>query len=312
MKAIRVHETGTVDALRYEDIALPEPPPGSVRLKIEAIGVNFIDIYKRTGQYKMPLPFTPGDEAAGTVDAVGEGVNQFKPGDRVAYAFGVGGAYAEYAISPVEKLVAIPEGLDARLAAAVLLQGMTAHYLTHDTFPIQVGQTVLVVQIAKLRGARVIGTVSTREKAQIARECGADDVILYSEQDFEAEVKRLTGGKGVDAVYDSVGKDTFDRSMNCLRPRGYLVLFGQSSGSVAPVDPQVLNAKGSLFLTRPSLGAYTLTYEELQRRAGDVLGWVRTGKLRVRIDREFPLREAGPAHAALANRESKGKLILLP
>jgi NADPH2:quinone reductase len=322
MKLIRIHEHGGVEALRYEDIPMPDPAPGMVRVKIEAVGVNFIDTYHRQGWYKVALPFVPGMEAAGAVDAVGEGVTGFRAGDRVAYCM-VSGAYAEYAIVPVEKLVSVPDGVDARLAAAAILQGMTAHYLAHDTFPLRAGHTALIhaaaggtgqllVQMAKARGAQVIGTAGTPEKAALAQSLGADEAIVYTQQDFEAEVKRLTDGKGVDVVYDSVGKDTFDKSLNCLRPRGMMVLFGQSSGQVPPFDPQTLNTKGSLFLTRPSLGAYIPTRDELLRRAGDVFEGIKQGTLKVQIGGTFALAEAGAAHNALEGRGTTGKLLLIP
>jgi NADPH2:quinone reductase len=322
MKLVRIHEHGGVEVLRYEDIPTPDPAPGTARVKIEAIGVNFIDTYHRQGWYKVALPFVPGMEAAGVVDAVGEGVTGFRAGDRVAYCM-VSGAYAEYAIVPVEKLVSVPDGVDARLAAAAILQGMTAHYLAHDTFPLRDGHTALIhaaaggtgqllVQMAKARGARVIGTAGTPEKAALAKSLGADEAIVYTQQDFEAEVKRLTDSKGVDVVYDSVGKDTFDKSLNCLRPRGMMVLFGQSSGQVPPFDPQTLNAKGSLFLTRPSLGAYILSRDELLRRAGDVFEGIKQGTLKVQIGGTFPLAEAGAAHNALEGRSTTGKLLLIP
>ncbi len=322
MKAIRVHTIGGPEVLIYEEIAKPEPGNGEARVKIEASGVNYIDTYQRTGLYKVPLPFILGQEAAGVVDAVGAGVTEVKPGDRVAYASALG-AYAEYAIVPAWRLVPVPEGVDARQAAAAMLQGMTAHYLACDTFPLKPGDTALVhaaaggvglllVQIAKMRGARVIGTVSTEEKAALARQVGADDVILYTETDFEAAVKQLTDGKGVDVVYDSVGKTTFDQSLNCLRRRGYMVLFGASSGPVPPLDPQVLNAKGSLFLTRPLLAHYTADRAEVLARAHDVFEWVRAGKLHIRIDRTFPLAQAADAHRALQSRATKGKILLLP
>ena len=321
MKVIRVHALGGPEVLQYEDIAKPEPGNGEARVKIEASGVNYIDTYQRSGLYKMPLPFTLGQEAAGVIDAVGAGVTEVKPGDRVAYA-SVMGAYAEYAIVPAWRLVTVPQGVDAQQAAAVMLQGMTAHYLACDTFPLKPGDTALVhaasggvglllVQVAKMRGARVIGTVSTEDKARLAKQVGADEVILYTQQDFETEVKRLTGGKGVDVVYDSVGKDTFDKSLNCLRRRGYMVLFGASSGPVPPLDPQVLNAKGSLYLTRPLLAHYTADRAELSKRANDLFDWMRAGKLSVRIDRTFPLANAADAHRALHSRATKGKILLL-
>lgn len=322
MKAIRVHTIGDPSVLQYEEIAPPEPDAGTVRVKIQASGVNYIDTYQRSGLYKVPLPFIPGQEAAGIVDAVGADVPDVKPGDRVAYA-GALGAYAEYAIAPAWRVVPVPEGVSAQDAAAVMLQGMTAHYLACDTFPLKPGDTALVhaaaggvglllTQIAKMRGARVIGTVSTEDKATLAKQMGADDVILYAETDFEAAVKQLTDGKGVDVVYDSVGKTTFDKSLNCLRPRGYLVLFGQSSGPVLPLDPQVLNAKGSLFLTRPMLAHYTSSRAELLQRANDLFAWIRAGKLVVRIDRTFPLSHAVDAHHALHSRATKGKILLIP
>src|SRR5512147_68122 len=289
MKAVRVHEYGGLEALQLEDLPVPDPGVGEVRVKVEAIGVNFIDIYHRMGSYKGSLPLTLGQEAAGTVDAVGPSVVEVRPGDRVAYA-SVQGSYAEFAIVPAKRLIPVPDGVDIQQAAAVMLQGMTAHYLTHSTYPLKEGETTLVhaagggtgqllVQVAKRCGARVIGTASTEEKAALAREAGADEVILYTQTDFETEVKRLTNNTGVDVVYDSVGKDTFDRSLNCLRPRGYLVLFGASSGAVPPFDPIILNHKGSLFLTRPSLGHYIATREETLHRAGDVFSMVAHGKL---------------------------------
>ncbi len=322
MKAIRVHEYGGPEVLRYEEVAVPEPGPGEVRVKIEAVGVNFIDIYHRTGLYPNPLPFTPGIEGAGTVEAIGVGVTEVRLGDRVAYALSLG-AYAERAVVPAWRLVPIPEGVDAQVAAAAMVQGLTAHYLTHSTYPLQPGDTALVhaaaggtgsliVQMAKLRGARVIGTVSTEEKARRAKEVGADYVILYTQTDFEAEVKRITEGRGVDVVYDSVGQATFEKSLKCLRPRGYLVLFGQSSGPVPPVDPLLLSTQGSLFLTRPHLSHYVATREELLRRADALFHWIRTGHVRIHIERTFPLREAADAHRVLAERRSTGKLLLVP
>jgi NADPH2:quinone reductase len=322
MKAVRIHEYGGPEALRYEEAPLPEPGPGQARVKIEAAGVNFIDIYHRTGQYPGQMPITPGMEGAGLVDAVGPGVTEVKVGERVAYAMQQG-AYAEYAVVPAWRLAPIPDKVDVRSAAAVILQGMTAHYLCMSTYPLRPGDTALVhaaaggmglllVQVAKRCGARVIGTVSTEEKARLAREFGADEVILYSQADFEAETKRLTGGRGVDVVYESVGQTTFDKSLNCLRPRGYLVLFGQSSGPVPPLNPQVLNAKGSLFLTRPTLGHYIADRAEMLGRAGDLFAWMAAGELRVRIDQVFPLAAAAEAHRYLEARKTKGKLLLIP
>ncbi|MBL8163582.1 MAG: quinone oxidoreductase [Anaerolineae bacterium] len=320
MRAIRVHQHGEPEVMQLEDLTMPTPGPGQVRVRVEASGVNFIDIYQCSGQYKMNLPFTPGQEAAGVVDALGDGVSSFSVGDRVASAFTLG-MYASHALIAAEKLVPIPAGVDSQTAAAAMLQGMTAHYLTIDTFPLREGHTALIhaaaggtglllVQMAKLRGARVIATASSQQKLSLAREMGADETVFYD--DFPAQVKALTGGRGVDVVYDSVGKDTFERSLECLRPRGYLVLFGQSSGPVAPLDPQVLNAKGSLFLTRPSLGHHLQTREELLLRAGDVFGWIAAGALKVRIDRVYPLAQAADAHRALASRETSGKVLLLP
>ncbi|MFQ5340247.1 MAG: quinone oxidoreductase [Anaerolineae bacterium] len=322
MKAIRVHEYGGPEALSYENTSLPEPGAGEARVKIEAAGLNFIDVYHRMGRYPAELPITPGVEGAGVVDAVGPEVADLQPGDRVVYVMQMG-SYAEYAVVPAWKLVQVPDDIDIRQAAAVMLQGMTAHYLTHNTYPLQPGDTALVhaaaggvglllVQMAKQRGARVIGTVSTEEKARLAREAGADEVILYTQVDFEAETKRLTSGQGVNVVYESVGKTTFDKSLNCLKPRGYMVLYGQSSGPVPPLDPQVLNAKGSLFLTRPSLGHYAADRAEIVQRAGDLFAWMRAGQLKVRIDKTFPLAEAGDAHRYLEGRKTKGKVLLIP
>lgn len=322
MKAIRIHETGGPEVLRYEDVDLGDPGEGEVRVKIAAAGVNFIDIYQRTGLYSVALPFTLGLEAAGVIEAVGSDVTEFKVGDHVAYS-SQPGAYAAFANVPVGKLVPVPPELDLAEAAASILQGMTAHYLTHSTYPLKDGDTTLIhaaaggaglllVQVAKMLGATVIGTVSTEEKAQIARQAGADHIILYTQTDFEAETKRLTGGRGVDVVYDSVGKTTFDKSLNVLRPRGYMVLFGQSSGPVPPLDPNILNPKGSLFLTRPSLFHYVAERAELLKRAGDLFNWLTSGKVKVHIDRSLPLAEAGEAHRLLAGRKTAGKLVLIP
>ncbi len=280
MRAIRVHEYGHPDVLQLDEIATPEPGPGEVRVMLKAIGVNYIDTYHRSGQYKVNMPFILGSEGGGMVDAVGRDVEACAVGDYVAFAMNPG-AYADYAVVPAWKLVPLPPGINVMEATAVMLQGMTAHYLIHDTYPVGQGDTVLIhaaaggvglllVQMAKLQGARVIGTVSTEEKEALAREMGADEIIRYTEQDFEAEVMRLTNGRGVSVVYDSVGRDTFLKSLGCLRPRGYLVLFGQSSGAVEPFAPQVLSQKGSLFLTRPTLAHYTLSREEILRRAGDI------------------------------------------
>ena len=322
MKAIRVHTPGSVEALRYEDVPTPTPGPGQALVKLEASGVNFIDIYMRSGLYKTPLPFVLGQEGAGVVDAVGPDVSDVAVGDRVAYT-GVPSSYAEYVVVPEGRLVLLPKGVDAQMAAGAMLQGMTAHYLAHTTYPLKEGDTALVhaaaggvglllVQMTKRLGARVFGTVSTEAKAKLAREAGADEIILYSEQDFEVEVKRLTDGEGVQVIYDSVGKTTFEKGLNCLAPRGYMVLYGQSSGPVPPFDLAQLGGKGSLFITRPTLGHYTLTREELLERAGDVLDWARSGELKLRIEQTFPLSEAAEAHRRLEGRQSSGKLLLLP
>lgn len=322
MKAVRIHTHGDASALIHEDAPLPEPGPNEARVKIGAAGLNFIDIYQRKGLYKVQLPLTLGQEAAGTVDAVGSDVADVKPGDCVAYA-SVMGAYAKYAVVPAARLVPVPDGVSIEKAAAVMLQGMTAHYLACSTYPLKPGDTALVhaaaggvglllVQIAKKCGARVIGTVSTQEKEALARQAGADDVIRYTEQDFEAEAKRLTDGKGVEVVYDSVGKTTFTQGLNCLKPRGLMALYGQSSGPVDPIDPQILNQKGSLFLTRPTLGHYTQTRDELLGRANDLFRWMAAGELDVRIDRTFKLSEAADAHRYMEGRETKGKVLLIP
>lgn len=321
MRAVRVHELGGPDVLRYDEIHLPTPGPGQALIKVEAIGLNFIDCYLRQGLYKTALPFTPGMEAAGTITAIGPDVTEVRVGERVTYAPHMG-AYAEYAAVPSDRLVKIPEGLDARTAAGVILQGMTAHYLATSTYPLKKGDTALVhaaaggvglllIQIAKMRGARVFGTVSTPEKAELAREAGADEVILYTEQDFEAEVMRLTGGKGVNVVYDGVARTTFDKSLKCVSIRGALALYGQSSGPVPPVDPLRL-WDNSVFLTRPALAHYTMTRAELLERAGDVLGWVVSGKLKLRISQILPLRDSPEAHRLLEGRKTTGKLLLVP
>ena len=322
MKAIEVREFGGPEVLRVSDLPTPQAKSNEAVVKIAAAGINFIDVYNREGRYKVPLPFVAGQEGAGTVSAVGKDVSAVKPGDRVAYT-GVMGSYAEYAAVPADRLVKIPAGVDERQAAAAMLQGMTAHYLVHDTFPLKRGQTALVhaaaggvglliVQMAHNVGARVIGTVSTEEKARLAREAGADDIILYTQTDFEAETKRLMGGKGLDVVYDSVGKTTFDKGFNVLRPRGMMVLFGGSSGAVPPFDPLVLTQKGSLFLTRPSLGHYIITSEELQARAGAVFEMIRGGKLKLRIEHTYRLDQAAQAHRDLEGRKTTGKLLLIP
>ncbi len=322
MKAIRVHETGGPEKLVYEEVPVPSPGPDQARIRVHAIGVNYIDVYQRTGLYKIPLPFIPGMEAAGEVDALGENVTGVARGERVAYAMNMG-SYAEYALVNAWQLVTLPEKVDFLTGAATMLQGMTAHYLTHATYPLQRGHIVLVhaaaggvglllIQIAKMLGARVVGTVSSEEKAGIARDAGADFVVRYDVRDFESEVKNITQGRGVDVVYDSVGRTTFEKSLNCLKRRGMMVLFGQSSGPVPPVDLTILNAKGSIFLTRPSLTHYAVTQEEIDWRAGDILEWIAGGKLKLRIDRSLPLREAAKAHQALEGRQTKGKILLIP
>jgi NADPH2:quinone reductase len=322
MKIIHVKELGGPEKMQLVEVPTPRPGPKQALVRVAAIGVNFIDVYFRMGHYKADFPVLLGNEGAGTVEAVGPEVTEVAVGDKVAWVMSRG-SYAEYAVVPSALLVKLPEHIDFKSAAAVMLQGMTAHYLVHSTYALKSGESCLVhaaaggtggliVQMAKMRGARVFGTVSTEEKAQIAREAGADEAILYTQQDFEAEVKRLTAGRGVDVVYDSVAKTTFEKSLNSLRPRGMLALFGQSSGPVSPFDPNILNGKGSLFLTRPSLAHYLLTREELLWRAGDVLNWVASGKLKVRIDRTYPLAEAAAAHRDLEGRKTAGKLLLIP
>jgi NADPH2:quinone reductase len=322
MRTVRVHKYGGPEVLTLEETPVPEPKAGEARVKIEAIGVNYIDVYQRTGLYPLQTPFTLGMEGAGVVDEVGEGVKEVKKGDRVAYAM-ILGSYAEYAIVPASKLAPLPANIDAKSASALMLQGMTAHYLTHSTYDLKKGETALIhaaaggvglllTQIAKLRGANVIGTVSTEAKAQLAKEAGADHVILYTQTDFAAEVKKITDGKGLHVVYDSVGQTTFDKGLDCLRPRGYMVLFGQSSGPVSPFDPGKLAAKGSLFLTRPTLAHYTLDRAELLQRANDLFTWTASGKLKVRIEKILPMAEAAEAHRQLEGRKTTGKVILLP
>jgi len=322
MKAIQIQRPGGAEALQLVDIPVPKPKPNEAVVKIAAAGVNFIDVYLREGRYKAPLPFVNGQEASGVVSEIGADVKTVKPGDHVAYA-GPLGAYAEYAAVPAERLVPIPSGVSDRDAAAAMLQGMTAHYLAYDTFPLKSGQTALVhaaaggvglllVQMAHNLGARVIGTVSTEEKAKLAREAGADEVILYTKSDFEAETKNLTGGRGLDVVYDSVGKTTFDKGLNVLRPRGMMVLYGGSSGAVPPFDLIQLSAKGSLFVTRPKLGDYIITREELLARAEAVLGMIAAGKLKLRVEHIYNLEDAQQAHRDLEGRKTTGKLLLIP
>jgi NADPH2:quinone reductase len=325
MKAIRIHQFGGPEVLQYDDVPEPTAKPGEAIVKIDAAGVNFIDTYQRSGAYKIPLPATLGQEGAGTVSAMGEGVpgmNAVKVGDRVAWT-GILGSYAESLAVPVNRLVALPAGVTTKQGAAMMLQGMTAHYLAGSTYPLKSGETCLVhagaggvglllTQIAKLRGARVITTVSTDQKASLSREAGADHVVLYASQDFEEEVKKITGGKGVQVVYDSVGRTTFAKSLSCLEPRGMLVLFGQSSGPVPPLDVQVLAQKGSLFLTRPTLVNYIAARAELEQRSSELLGWISAGKLRLRMEFEFPLKDAALAHRELEGRKTTGKVLLVP
>jgi NADPH2:quinone reductase len=322
VRAIRVHEAGGPEVLRLETLPDPVPGPGEVVVRLEAIGVNFIETYQRRGLYKVPTPFVPGEEGAGTVEAVGPGVVDVRVGDRVA-SVNFRGAYAELAVVDASRVVAIPEGLAARDAAAAMLQGMTAHVLATSVHALQPGERCLVhaaaggvglllCQIAKRRHAIVIGTVSTAAKARLAREAGADEVIDYTTHDFAAEVARITNGALLRVVYDSVGATTYLKSIDCLEPRGLLVLFGQSSGIVPPFDPLLLMRKGSLFLTRPTLTHYIVTRDELVWRAGDVLGWVRDGSLSLRVDREVPLTQVGEAHRALEGRRTTGKVLLVP
>ncbi|MEZ5398286.1 MAG: quinone oxidoreductase [Bryobacteraceae bacterium] len=323
MKAILVHQTGGPESMKLEDVAAPAPGPGQALVKIANSGVNFIDIYFRTGLYKAPeSPVVLGMEAAGTVESIGDGVTEVAPGDRVAYAMNRG-SYAEYHAVPAWQLVKVPDALALDQAAAAMLQGMTAHYLTHSTWPLKKGDTCLVhaaaggvglilIQMAKALGARVIGTVSTPEKADRAKQAGADEIILYSEADFAKETRRLTDGRGVDVVYDSVGASTFDGSIDSLRPRGLMVSYGNASGPVPPVAPLVLNQKGSLFLTRPTLAHHAANREELLWRAGDVLGAIAKGTLRLHLERIYPMSEVAQAHTDLAGRKTTGKLLLDP
>jgi NADPH:quinone reductase len=322
MRAIQVNSYGGPDALQVADLDASRPGPGQVLVDVAACGVNYIDTYQRSGVYQVPLPLVLGLEGAGAVAAVGEGVTGVSVGDRVAWA-AAQGSYAEKVLVEAERAIPVPDGVPDELAAAVPLQGMTAHYLTTSTYPVQPGDTVIVhaaaggvglllTQMVKLRGGRVIATVSTDEKAALARQAGADEVVRYDQVDFAAEARRLTGGRGVAAVYDGVGKTTFDASLSALRPRGMMVLYGASSGPVPPFDPQRLNSGGSLFVTRPSLGHYTATREELLERARDVLGWIAAGKLDVRIGGRYPLAEAARAHEDLQSRRTTGKLLLVP
>jgi NADPH:quinone reductase len=322
MKAIRVHTPGGPEALRHEEVPDPTPGPGQAVVRLGASGVNYIDVYFRTGQYKAQLPMIIGLEGAGTVTAIGPGVTDVSVGDRVAWT-GVPGSYAEMTAVPADRLVKLPDGLPFKDGAAAMLQGMTAHYLVSATYPLKKGDVCLVhaaaggvglllCQMAKMKGATVIATVSTDEKAALAKQAGADHTIVYTKQDFEAEVKRITNAVGVHVVYDGVGATTFDKGLACLRPRGVMALFGQASGPVPPVDLQVLNARGSLFVTRPSLNHHVASREELLQRAGDVLGWVRDGKVKLRLEHQFPLARAAEAHRALESRKTTGKILLLP
>ena len=322
MLAIRIHETGGAEKMRADDLALPAPAAGEVRLRVEAAGVNFIDTYQRSGLYAVKLPHTLGMEAAGVVTAVGAGVTEFRIGDRVASARTIG-AYAQEALAPAAQTVRLPEGITTTTAAALMLQGMTAHYLACDTFPLKAGDTALVhagaggvglllTQIAKKRGARVIATVGTDEKAVLAREAGAEAVCVYTRENFTEAVRAFTGGRGVDVAYDAIGKDSFEGTLASLRPRGMFVSYGNSSGPVAPFSPLVLSQKGSLFFTRPTLAHYTLTTAELNARAGELFAWAASGALRVRVGATFPLAAAAEAHRALEGRATTGKVLLVP
>ncbi len=322
MKAIRVYEFGGIDKLITDTVPEPEIGTDEVRVRVAAAGVNFTDIYHRKGLYPSDLPFTVGEEFAGTVEAVGKEVTDFRAGDRVATPFGKG-AYAEYAAAKAARLVHVPASISLEQAAAVMLQGMTAHYLAFTTYPLKPGDVALVhaaaggvgqllVQMAKRCGAQVIASVSTQEKAALARKAGADQVIITSESDFEAETRRITGGKGVNVVYDSIGKDTFLKGLNCLKPRGMMVLYGQASGPADPIDPQLLNRKGSLFLTRPTIRDYALTRDEFLRRTADLFDWIESGRLVLSIDVTFPLAEAAAAHTYMEERRTKGKILLIP
>ena len=322
MHAIRAARFGGPEVMRLEEVPTPAPAAGEALVRVEASGINFIDIYQRTGQYKIPLPARLGLEGAGVVEGLGEGVTSVKVGDRVAWV-NLPGSYATHASLPADRLVAVPAGISSKIAAATMLQGLTAHYLATSTYPLQAGQTCLIhaaaggvgqlfIQIAKRRGARVFGTAGSPDKCQLAKAAGADEAIDYRAQDFEAEVKRMTSGRGVAVVYDSVGKETFGKSLKCLEPRGMLVLFGQASGPVEPVDPQLLAGGGSLYLTRPTLGSYTASRAELLARCEELFGWIAKRELKIRIDSEYPLAEAAKAHEALAGRRTTGKVLLIP
>ncbi len=320
MRAVRFQQTGDPDVLELQSVPTPVPGAGEVLVRVKAAGINFIDVYKREGRYPVPLPATLGEEGAGVVASVGAGVSEFKAGDSVAWA-GVLGAYAEYAVVPAPKVVPLPAGISATVGAAAMLQGMTAHYLATSTFPLKPGDRCLVhaaaggtglllTQIAKRRGAYVIGTAGSEEKAALARAAGADEVIVYTKEDFVGAVRRITAGKGVHVVYDSVGKTTFLPGLDVLVPRGTMVLYGGSSGAVQPMDPQLLNQKGSLYLTRPTMGHYTATREELLGRTNDLFAWISQGQLSVRVGAEFPLAEVRAAHRALEGRQTTGKVLL--
>jgi NADPH2:quinone reductase len=322
MQAIQITQTGGAEVLQLRELPTPTPGPGEALVRIEACGVNFIDIYLREGRYPSPLPFVPGQEAAGVVAALGPGVTAFKVGDRVAWC-GIPGTYAQFAVAPVARLIAIPGGITTQQAAAAMLQGMTAHYLAYSTYAIQMGDAVLIhagaggvglllIQMAKSLGARVFATVSTEEKAALAHDAGADETILYTKDDFAAKVREFTGGAGVPVVYDSVGKTTFDGSLACLRPRGILVLYGGASGAVPPFDLIQLSVRGSLYITRPTLKDYIATREDLVLRAGDVLRWVTEGTLKLRLEHNYPLADAAQAHRDLESRKTTGKLLLIP
>ncbi len=322
MKVIQIQQYGDASCMALVDLATPTPKADELLITIKACGVNFIDVYQRSGLYKNPLPFTLGKEGAGIVEEVGQDVTEFNKGDRVAWA-NVPGSYATHVIAKADDLVLIPEKVDFQKAAAAMLQGMTAHYLASSTYPIQAGDTCLIhaaaggvglllCQVAKMRGAKIIGTVSTNEKAMLAKKAGADEIILYTEQDFETEVKKITNNQGVQVVYDSVGQTTFEKSLNCLKPRGYMVSFGQSSGPVSPIDPLILNAKGAQYLTRPSLHYYIATQDELLKRAHDVFSWIEQGQLTLRIDNTYPIADVSQAHADLEARKTIGKILLLP
>lgn len=321
MKAIRIHKHGGPEVMVYEDAPVPEPGPGEALIKIHVAGVNFVDTYYRAGLYKPPaFPYTVGSEGAGIVSAVGPGVETVRVGDRVAYAMAPG-SYAEFAVVPAWKLALLPDALDFKAGAAIMLQGMTAHYLCYSTYALRSGDVALahagaggvgqlLIQIARRLGARVFATAGTTEKAELARAAGAHETILYTKQDFEAEVKKLTAGRGVDVVYDGVGAATCEKSLNCLRPRGYLVLYGQASGPIPSIDPLTLMSKGSIFLTRPTLVHYAASRDEIQWRATDLFQWIASSELKLHHDFVFPLEDAARAHTELEARRTTGKVLL--